>query len=80
MKQLTDTWSEKSDKETLQKQVDLDNLKAIRTKDKEKGKKSLYEVFLKGNAIAVDELYDRLNEAINKGRKRRREGRKKLED
>jgi hypothetical protein len=36
MKQLTDTWSEKSDKETLQKQVDLDNLKAIRTKDLER--------------------------------------------
>ncbi len=36
MKQLTDQWSEKSDKETLQKQVDLDNLKAIRTKDLER--------------------------------------------
>ncbi len=36
MKQLTEHWSEKSDKETLQKQVDLDNLKTIRTKDLER--------------------------------------------
>ena len=36
MKNLTDTWSEKSDKETLQKQVDLDNLKTVRTKDLER--------------------------------------------
>ncbi len=33
MKQLTEHWSDKSDKETLQKQVDLDNLKGMRAKD-----------------------------------------------
>ena len=36
MKQLTDYWNEKSDKETLQKQIDLDTLKTLRAKDLEK--------------------------------------------
>lgn len=36
MKQLTEFWTEKSDKETLQKQIDLDNLKTIRAKDLDK--------------------------------------------
>ena len=36
LKQMTETWSEKSDKETLQKQIDLDNLKTARAKDLEK--------------------------------------------
>lgn len=35
-KQMTDFWSEKSDKETLQKQVDLDLLKTRRAKDFDK--------------------------------------------
>jgi hypothetical protein len=48
MKHLTETWSEKSDKETLQKQVDLDNLKAVRTKDLERYQhlaKTVYMIF-----------------------------------
>lgn len=36
MKQLTDHWNEKSDRETLQKQIDLDKLKANRAKDLER--------------------------------------------
>jgi hypothetical protein len=36
MKQLTDYWNEKSDRETLQKQIDLDKLKSNRAKDLEK--------------------------------------------
>ena len=36
MKQLTEFWTEKSDKETLQKQIDLDNLKTLRAKDLDK--------------------------------------------
>ncbi len=36
MKQMTDQWSDKSDKETLQKQIDLENLKTVRTKDLER--------------------------------------------
>ncbi len=36
MKTLTDFWSEKCDRETIQKQVDLDRMKNIRTKDLEK--------------------------------------------
>ena len=35
-KQLTDFWNDKSDRETLQKQIDLDTLKNNRTKDLEK--------------------------------------------
>ncbi len=33
---MTDFWSDKSDKETVQKQVDLDLLKTRRAKDSEK--------------------------------------------
>ena len=36
MKQLTDHWNEKSEKETIQKQHDLDKLKLNRAKDLEK--------------------------------------------
>lgn len=36
MKQLTEHWNEKADRETLQKQIDLDKLKANRSKDLEK--------------------------------------------
>jgi hypothetical protein len=36
MKQLTDFWNEKSEKETIQKQQDLDKLKLNRAKDLEK--------------------------------------------
>lgn len=36
MKKLTEFWNEKSDRETVQKQVDLDKLKASRAKDLEK--------------------------------------------
>ena len=36
MKQLTEHWTEKSEKETIQKQIDLDKLKANRAKDLER--------------------------------------------
>ena len=36
MKQLTEHWNEKSEKETAQKQIDLDKLKASRAKDLER--------------------------------------------
>lgn len=36
MKNLTDYWNERADKETLEKQVQLDNLKAAKSKDFER--------------------------------------------
>ena len=36
MKQLTEHWNEKSEKETQQKQIDLDKLKTNRAKDLER--------------------------------------------
>jgi hypothetical protein len=45
MKSLTDYWSEKCDRETIQKQVDLDRMKNIRQKDLEKYQNLLRTVF-----------------------------------
>jgi hypothetical protein len=54
MKQLTDNWSEKSDKETMQKQVDLDNLKTARTKDLERYQ-HLAKLFSEYEKVVVDD-------------------------
>jgi hypothetical protein len=43
---MTDFWSEKSDKETLQKQVDLDLLKTRRAKDFDKYQNLAKTVFI----------------------------------
>lgn len=46
---MTEFWSEKSDKETVQKQVDLDLLKTRRAKDFEKYQslaKTVREIFI----------------------------------
>jgi|LakMenEpi03Aug12_release.lakeMendotaPanAssembly.Ray.scaffolds.fasta_scaffold4782553_1 hypothetical protein len=44
MKNLTDFWTEKSDRETYQKQLDLDALKTSRAKDLEKYNNLLKQV------------------------------------
>ena len=44
MKNLTEYWAEKSDRETIQKQLDLDALKSQRAKDLEKYNNLLKQV------------------------------------
>ena len=44
MKNLTEFWTEKSDRETYQKQLDLDALKSHRAKDLEKYNNLLKQV------------------------------------
>ena len=44
MKNLTEYWTEKSDRETIQKQLDLDALKSQRAKDLEKYNNLLKQV------------------------------------
>lgn len=52
-KQMTDHWSEKSDKETVQKQVDLDLLKTRRAKDFDRYQ-SLAKTFKDYEKVVVD--------------------------
>lgn len=52
MKQLTEHWTEKSEKETVQKQIDLDKLKANRAKDLERYQ-SLAKTFSEYEKVAV---------------------------
>ena len=51
---MIDVWGEKSDKETLQKQIDLDNLKTARAKDLEKYQNLARTVSLMGQIQSDD--------------------------
>ncbi|CAF0822487.1 unnamed protein product, partial [Brachionus calyciflorus] len=71
MKQLTDYWTERSDRETLQKQVDLDNLKNNRAKDLEKYQ-NLARTYAEYEKVAVEDRFE-------KDRDRRKLEQEKLE-
>ena len=47
MKNMTDFWNEKSDRETIEKQTDLDKLKTMRAKDLERYQSLLKTVIRK---------------------------------
>lgn len=49
LKNLTEYWNEKSDRETIEKQVELDKIKALRAKDLEKYQSLLKTVCLYNN-------------------------------
>jgi hypothetical protein len=52
LKNLTDYWTEKSNRETIAKQVELDKIKQARAKDLEKYQ-SLLKVVNKFNRISI---------------------------
>jgi len=58
MKQLTEHWNEKSEKETAQKQIDLDKLKASRAKDLERYQ-ALAKTFSEYEKVAVADRLDK---------------------
>ncbi|RNA25218.1 IQ domain-containing G [Brachionus plicatilis] len=71
MKQLTDYWTERSDRETLQKQVDLDNLKNGRAKDLEKYQ-NLARTFAEYEKVVLEDRFE-------KDKERRKQEQEKFE-
>lgn len=58
MKEMIVVWTERSDRETLQKQVDLDNLKNSRTKDLEKYQ-NLARTFAEYEKVVLEDRFEK---------------------